>query len=421
MTRLDSDPTSAAAAQAVVPHLSPYRWAMLTGAWLIYFAFGMTTAAMAPLVAPITADFGLSYGAMGLIFSAWPLIYIATAVSCGTFVDRFGLRRALLVSGLVMAASGAWRGLATDPYSLFASVALFGVGAPLISIGGPKLIALWFRAEDRGLAMGIFSTSTPLGSVCALALTNSVVMPLFGGNWRLVVLFYAGFTFVATAIWFLVSAHAHSRASEQQGAGGAPVAQLDVLKRLLSLRLVRALLWMSIGVFFFNHALNNWLPEILRTGGMDPVAAGYWASIPTTIGILSAFFLPRAARPARRTALVIGLFLCGALATQIIAVTTKETLLVVALVLQGIARGAIRPILMLALIDDPAVGARHAGAAGGLFFSVAELGGVLGPLTVGYLYDATGGFSLALGLLTAICLAMALVQASLIRSKASDA
>jgi cyanate permease len=43
------------------------------------------------------------------------------------------------------------------------------------------------------------------------------------------------------------------------------------------------------------------------------------------------------------------------------------------------------------------------GAAAGMYFTACEICGVLGPLTIGTVYDATGGFSAALYFLAALC------------------
>ena len=53
--------------------------------------------------------------------------------------------------------------------------------------------------------------------------------------------------------------------------------------------------------------------------------------------------------------------------------------------------------------------------AGGLFFSAAEIGGVLGPLSVGLLSDLTGGFSAALFVLSGVCALLVLLLARLWR------
>ena len=72
-------------------------------------------------------------------------------------------------------------------------------------------------------------------------------------------------------------------------------------------------------------------------------------------------------------------------------------------------------VMMLSLLETAGVGSRHAGAAGGIFFSAAEIGGILGPLTLGGLSDLTGGFSAGLNLLSGICLLMVLLSLRLRR------
>ena len=74
---------------------------MLAGVWLIYACFGLVLASMAPLVQVITEDLQLSLSAMGSILGAWPLVYIGAAIPAGTLLDRFGLRRSLLVATLL--------------------------------------------------------------------------------------------------------------------------------------------------------------------------------------------------------------------------------------------------------------------------------------------------------------------------------
>ena len=65
--------------------------------------------------------------------------------------------------------------------------------------------------------------------------------------------------------------------------------------------------------------------------------------------------------------------------------------LLTGLVLQGFVRGGLTIILVLTLVEMPGVQERYAGTASGLFFSAAEVGGVAGPLTLGILFDVTGG------------------------------
>ncbi len=384
-----------------------YRWVMLGGAWLLYFCFGLTTGSLAPLVGVITGELGISHSAMGAILGAWPLVYIASAVPCGALLDRIGPRRALFMAALIIALSGALRGLAPGHVTLFLAVALFGLGGPLISVGGPKLVSLWFRGTERGLAMGIYATGPALGVVAALMLTNSVAMPLAGGNWRAVLMTYAAFVLLVSLVWLVISAGGRGQgASIEDTAPGQ--SHLQVLSGLLRLPALRLVLGISIFIFFFNHGMNNWLPEILGTRGMDAATAGYWAAIPHAVGIVAALVIPRLAAPARRFVILGGLFICAGAATLLIEGGTGP-LLAVGLILQGTARGAMSSVMLLVLMETRGVGSRTIGSAGGMYFSAGEIGGVLGPLSVGYLFDVTGGFSAGLFLLTGFMAVMVLM------------
>ena len=76
------------------------------------------------------------------------------------------------------------------------------------------------------------------------------------------------------------------------------------------------------------------------------------------------------------------------------------------------------PVLTLTLMDMPEVGAERMGTAGGLFFSIGEIGGFLGPFLMGYLKDLTGSFLSGIFLLTIITEAAIIASASL-KSEAS--
>ena len=97
-----------------------------------------------------------------------------------------------------------------------------------------------------------------------------------------------------------------------------------------------------------------------------------------------------------------------ALAASVLLRFTEPAALTAGLILQGIARSSLMTVLMLALVELPQVGEHRAGIATGLFFSAAEVGGLLGPLGMGVLYDASGGFGSSLTALTVVaCLLVA--------------
>ncbi|MEH6646360.1 MFS transporter [Sulfitobacter sp.] len=400
----------------VVPEQTRFRWFILFGVWLIYFSFGVAIASMAPMIAPISVDLGAGYTLMGGILGAWPLAYIVAAIPCGILLDKFGVRSMLLVATLIMAASLFARSFADTPMQMMLAVALFGLGGPLISVGAPKTIAHLFDGTQRATAMGIYVTGPYLGGIFALGLTNSVALPLADGDWRGVMLIYAGLVLTAGVIWFAITCHPEF---DKQGSGAEQGKKFNLaaFRDILHLPEVRLILAMSIGIFFINHALNNWLPELLRDRGFTPVEAGLWAAIPSAMGVLGVLAIPRLATPERRLAIMGGLF-CMSFLASLLLQSNASAVLASGLVLQGLARGSMMTIAILILMETPNIPPERLGLAGGMFFTSAEIGGVLGPFSFGLLSDLSAGFVLPLMSISLISLGLLLVLFQLRKSQA---
>jgi CP family cyanate transporter-like MFS transporter len=390
------------------PH--PYRWAMLGGVWLLYFAFALAIASMAPLVYRLMADLGMHRGEMGTVLAAWQLTYIFCSVPCGGLLDRFGPRRMMFASVLVIAVSVALRGVASDYVTLLLAVMVFGLGGPLISSGAPKVVSLWFTGKERGLAMGIYFTGNATGGIVAVALTNSVFLPAIGGDWRDLMSGYALFIILVGVIWLGISAHPASRDMEAKLKAEDKRRSMDVFLELVRDPVVRLVLLMGLFILFYNHGMNHWLPDLLRSYGMTPSEAGYWAAIPTLFGMVASLSLPRMATPDKRFAILLGLFVCAAVATVMVWAASGP-LLAAGLVLQGMCRGAMTSISILLLIESGDGNTSRVGAASGLYFSVGEVGGVLGPMSMGALAHATGDFDASLFMMFGVaCLLMLILM-----------
>ena len=381
------------------------RWLVLFGVWSIYCTFGLVVTSLAPLVKLIEHDLAMSHAEMGTVMGAWQLVYIAAALPCGILLDRLGSRWALLLGALCVAASAYFRSQADSFPGLLAAVMLFGIGGPIVSAGAPKVITHWFQGQSRGLAMGIYITGPAVGGVVSLTLTHGWLLPYFEQDWRKILALWGALAALSGVLWFALASLPGIRpiADERQSSAHTPHRQLVL--GLLARPAVRLVLAMAVGVFLIGHALSNWLPEMLVHGGMSPVAAGYWSAIPTIIGIIGSLSIPRLAIPARRFRILA--LLCGAmLLASLLLQFSAPALLLPGLILQGIARSTLTTVLVLILVELPDIGARHAGMASGLFFGAGEIGGMLGPLVLGVLYDATHGFATGLLLFTLIALGL---------------
>ena len=390
-----------------------YRWILLAGVWAIYCSFGLIVSSLAPLVGLIEADLNISRSAMGSVMGAWQLVFIVSAIPCGILLDKIGTRAAITLGGLIIAASAMARGFSDSYVMLMMAVMLFGIGGPIISSGAPKVVTRYFDGQSRGLAMGIYMTGPSIGGVVSLTLTHSVLIPFFDDSWRAVMFLWAGLAACLSILWWVLSTlNPISNISpddkkETPEKVEIPLKQTHVIMNLLRQPSVVLVLAMGIGVFMFNHGLMNWLPALLEDGGLSEIDAGYWAAIPTVVGIAGSLLIPRLATPARRFHILVALTLCAAFASILLQFST-DLPLITGLILQGIARSSLMTVLILTLLELPAVGEKYAGVASGLFFTAAEVGGVMGPISLGILYDLSGSFSSGLYLLSSISLLLAI-------------
>ena len=364
---------------------------MLAGVWFCYMAFGLSMASLAPLVREIEADLRFSHSAMGTIMGAWQFVYIFAAIPCGMLLDRIGARWGLAIGALIIGLSGIFRGFAAEYMELLAAVALFGLGGPLISAGAPKVVSEHFEGAHRGLAMGIYITGPGIGAIVALLLTQSVVLPWLEGNWRLLLQIWGVVGILSGLFWLLVA-----REGRQPSATMEDKVQLSSLIEILRIPAVRLILLMSVAVFAINHGMGNWLVEILQSFGASASGASALATIPVGIGILSALTLPRMAVGSRRFSVLILLFSCSVVASLALLAEPAGFWLYLTLIVEGIAAGSMMTVLVLTLVEVPGVGTKRSGAAGGFFFSAAEIGGVGGPVLLGVLFNAHGHFSSSL-------------------------
>jgi len=389
----------------------PYRWVLFGGVCGVYFAFGVVVMSIPPLVGEVRDDLGLSRSAMGLALGAWPMVYLVSAPIGGRLLDRLGIHRGILLGSTVVAASGFARAAADGLGSFWLAIALFGVGGPLISAGAPKAVGLWFGDErERRLAVGVYSTMPAIGGMATLVLSNTVLMPLTG-SWRTTVVVETLAIVVAGLAWLVLS----GRAPE------APVAVHDDdlasaagRRELLASPEFRIVLVLGLGVFFVTHGLGGWMPQALRThSGFSAMAAANWVALGGLVGVAASLVVPRRTDRSRLPATLATMQ--GVIAVGLVAVLVLPTAFDPVPVAVAGLRSALVPLVLVALLECGPVRPANTGAASGLWFAVAEVGGVSGPLVMGWVADSSAGFGGALLLMAGVCVLMLVPVARLRR------
>jgi len=147
----------------------------------------------------------------------------------------------------------------------------------------------------------------------------------------------------------------------------------------------------------------------LEHRGLSAVDAGYASSLMTLAGILGSVFLPLLVyRSRNRRQLLAFVLIVSGFSVLLIGVG-EGLLLWVGMLSAGFFTRALMPVLTMMLMDMPGVGAERMGTVGGLFFSVGEVGGFLGPFLMGYLRDVTNSFFSGIAFLAATTWAVTVV------------
>ena len=383
-------------------HHRQYRWVILILLWLLYICFGIVSRAIFPLVTPILNDLRMIYSQMGLILGSWQLTYIMMALAAGSVLDRWGVRQSLFAGAVIIGLSSSLRYFANDFAALLIAVALFGVGGPMISIGGPKTISSWFSGPGRGTAIGLYTSGNWIGGLLALALTNSLVMPLVGNDWKQAFVVYGMITLGVALLWMLFARETESRETSES------MAIIDVFRNLGNLSNVRLVMAMGLLAFAIGHGFSSWLPKILETNGMSGQQAGFAASITIAAGIPSILLIPSVV-PARYRGQTMAVLSILTAVNILLVMKISGMALYIGLAVLGLISSPFMALLLLILMDSPGVETRYMGSAGGMFFCVAEIGGFAGPFFMGILMDLTGTFMAGAVFLAGLCVAIAVL------------
>ncbi|MGW0158084.1 MFS transporter [Mycobacterium sp. NPDC003323] len=139
------------------------RWSMLVVALTATTCANVFINGAAFLIPTLHTERGVDLAAAGLLSAMPSFGLVLTLIAWGWLVDRVG-ERIVLTAGSALTAAFAFG--AASVHSLFAVGAfllLGGMAAASSNSASGRVVVGWFPPEQRGLAMGIRQTATPLG------------------------------------------------------------------------------------------------------------------------------------------------------------------------------------------------------------------------------------------------------------------
>ncbi len=178
-----------------------YRWVILGIVYLSILAFTLIFQSIPPILPLIISELHLTYAQSGLLMSLFALPGILVSILGGFLADRSGMKPLGTGCFLLMIGGTFLVGLGMNLQILGLGRIIAGIGAFTLSVFLPKVLSQWFKGKELGLAMGIFNTGVPLGSV--------ICFGLFGrlgtlGGWRVPILLTGIYSLIIFILFFIL-------------------------------------------------------------------------------------------------------------------------------------------------------------------------------------------------------------------------
>jgi CP family cyanate transporter-like MFS transporter len=382
-----SAPSAASRLSRVVAHPAT----ALVGILLVSLNMRAAVSAISPLLGDVSAHYGLSATAGGLLTTI-PVLMMGSVAPLAARLNRsIGPERVVALALLTLAAGIVLRVL-PGTWALFAGSLVLGAAIALLNVTMPGLVKRDF--PERAAAMtGVYTTSMIVGATLAAAL--SVPLEHAFGGW-------AG----SMASWSVPAAFAFLAWLPQLTATKAPrAARAGAVAKVPGLWR-HPLAW-QLAVFMgiqslLSYTLIAWLPTILTTQGMERGTAGAVFAVSSLVQIPAAFFVPLAAGRTNNQRALVALMV-GSMATGVAGLLVAPTAAAwVWAILIGIAQGGGFGLAM-AMIVLRSGSAQVAAQLSGMSQLVGYFIAAVGPVGFGALHQATGGWVLPLGMLLGCC------------------
>jgi CP family cyanate transporter-like MFS transporter len=367
--------------------------------------------ALSPLFDRIDDDIALGSVGIGFLGLLPPVCFAVVGLVSPLLERRLGIERVMVLSMAAVLGGHVVRATSGDYLTLVAGSTVTFAGMGVANVLLPPLVRRYF--PDRiGLLTSLYATMMAIGST----VPPLIAVPVADGSgWRLAVGLWAVFPVLALAPLIALLVRARRERAERAGQASAPTPPPASTPTPAPARrgsvLRSSLAWSLMLVFAFTsvnaYAMFAWLPEIVTdVAGVNEAQAGALLSLFAVMGLPLSLLVPvlatrRGAVPAMLAAGVLFYF-AGYLG--LLLAPTAAPALWVALV----GLGPLTFPLSLVLINLRTRTHEGTVALSSFVQSIGYAVGALGPLMLGVLHDATGGWTASLLLLIGSAVGLAI-------------
>lgn len=385
----------------MIDDVSRVRPVRTRGYWIALLAVILISANLRPgatSVGPLLAEIleGLDQSATwGGLLAAMPgICFAAFGAFAVLFAVRVGLTYALWWGMVATALGLALRPWTSDSLVFLVLTALAFAGMAVGNILLPAYIKRRFP-DQVPLLMAAYGSLLAVGATLGglLALPLAEVAP---GGWRGSLAVWGITALLAGVPILLIALRESSRKLQTRARAGGP-------------GLMRSRHAVALGIFFGVQSMHaytqfGWTAQMFRDGGVDRTYAGLLVAILSSLGIVTGLVMPVVVARVRKLHWVViglGLLLVAGYLGILFAPAIASWLWAVSLGLSG-AAFPMALSLITARTRDPHITARLSGFAQTIGYTLAATG----PLLVGFMLAATGGWTIPLWVLISTTVVM---------------
>jgi MFS transporter, ACS family, tartrate transporter len=375
-------------------------------------------------------DLGLSATEYGIGAGLFFLGYCVFEIPSNLVLERVGARlwiaRIMIVWGVVSMATM----FITDVWSFYIARVVLGIAEAGFFPGMVLYLTYWVPAAERARTNALFMTAAPVSVIVGAPVSEALLgldgrLGLAGWQWLFLVEGFPAVVLGILALWVLTD--------HPEQATWLPAADRDWLSRTMteervlrgatghasvgrSLRSGRV--WLLCIVYLMNASVTYgiflWLPRMLQdASGSTGFAVSGLTAIPFVAALVTMVLVGRHSDRTGERKLHVAACATTAAVGLLLAVAFRNNLALLVLSFTICQMGQRSVMSVFWAIPPMLLGGTAAAAGIALINAIGNLGGFFGPSVMGWLRDATGGYSGGLLVLAAALILEAILVASL--------
>ncbi|MFA5555454.1 MAG: MFS transporter [Phycisphaerae bacterium] len=387
-----------------VKRSNSYKWVVLSISFALMLVFAISLQSLPPIFGKIQKDISFSNSQAGMLMGAYAIPGIFIPFLIAFLASRYNKKSIILIALLIMIVGLVAFSMAGSFSTLLINRLIIGIGATALVVLAPLLVTMFFDKTNMGIAMGIFNTAVPFGTVIAASLFGILGEKIY---WRSIILGIALFVAVVLVINIFklcLPKEEASKAASEESSGG-----------LLS----NVNLWILVLIWALGNgqllAYVTFVPQHFQKIGMTMQRAGFLTSfimlVPIFLGPIVGIIIDKTGW--KKRILLTGTII---MAISFILISRGTYGLPIWAFTLGIGFTPI-PIFVFSLLPE-LIQPRQMVMGLGILTAASNLGIAIGPSAFGLLLDKTGGnFNLGFIILALISLIIILALSGLKQTK----